>query len=84
MSLTNYIAQSVMGSFIYYGYGLGLYAYTGATYSVLIGLGLFVLQLIFCHYWLKKYKQGPFEYLWSHATWFDGNKNLKFIFANKT
>jgi uncharacterized protein len=73
-----------MGSFIYYGYGLGLYAYTGATYSVLIGLGLFVLQLIFCHYWLKKYKQGPFEYLWSHATWFDGNKNLKFIFANKT
>jgi uncharacterized protein len=69
MSLTNYIAQSVMGSFIYYGYGLGLYEYTGATYSVFIGLALFVLQLIFCHWWLKNHKQGPFEYLWSRATW---------------
>lgn len=37
MSLTNYIMQSVIGSFIYYGYGLGLYFYTGASYALLIG-----------------------------------------------
>jgi uncharacterized protein len=69
MSLTNYLAQSILGSFIYYGYGLGLYKYTGATYCMLIGLGLFVIQLTFCHWWLKNHKQGPFEYLWSRATW---------------
>jgi uncharacterized protein len=69
MSLTNYLAQSILGSFIYYGYGLGLYKYTGATYCMLIGLGLFAIQLTFCHWWLKNHKQGPFEYLWSRATW---------------
>jgi uncharacterized protein len=79
MSLTNYLTQSVMGSFIYYGYGLGLYEYTGATHCVLIGLGLFALQLTFCHWWLKNHKQGPFEYLWSRATWIEGNKNFKLI-----
>jgi uncharacterized protein len=83
MSLTNYITQSVIGSFIYFGYGLGLYAYTGATYSVLIGLGLFVLQLSFCHWWLKNHKQGPFEYLWSRATWIERHKNLNLFPAIK-
>ncbi len=69
MSLTNYIAQSIMGTFVYYGYGLGLYQYTGATYCLLIGLVLFTIQLIFCRWWLKRYKQGPLEKLWHRATW---------------
>lgn len=68
MSLTNYIIQSIIGSFIYYGYGLGLYKYTGATHSLLIGLIMFALQLQFCKWWLKTHKQGPFEYLWRRAT----------------
>jgi uncharacterized protein len=69
MSLTNYIAQSIMGTLVYYGYGLGLYQYTGATYSLLIGLLLFTLQLLFCKWWLRTHKQGPLEHLWHRATW---------------
>lgn len=69
MSLTNYIMQSVVGSFIYYRYGLGLVEYTGATFSLLIGILLFVLQISFCTWWLKTHRQGPFEYLWHKATW---------------
>jgi len=69
MSLTNYILQSIVGSFIYYEYGLGWYKYTGASHCLVIGLFLFSIQLIFCHIWLKYYQQGPFEYLWSKATW---------------
>jgi uncharacterized protein len=69
MSLTNYIAQSIMGTFVYYGYGLGLYKYTGATYCLLIGLLLFTLQLFFCRWWLSRHKQGPLENLWHRATW---------------
>ena len=38
MSLSNYMIQSIVGSFIYYGFGLGLYKYTGATYCLLIGI----------------------------------------------
>ncbi|WP_281299133.1 DUF418 domain-containing protein [Flavobacterium limnophilum] len=74
MSLTNYILQSIVGCFIYYRYGLGLVEYTGATYSLLIGIGLFILQLFFCKWWLAKYKQGPLEYIWHKATWISFGK----------
>jgi len=74
MSLTNYILQSVVGCFIYYRYGLGLVEYTGATYSLLIGISLFILQLYFCKWWLSKHRQGPLEYLWHKATWISFGK----------
>jgi uncharacterized protein len=74
MSLTNYIMQSIVGAFIYYKYGLGLFEYTGATYCLLIGISLFLLQLTFCTWWLKTHKQGPLEYLWHKATWISFNK----------
>jgi uncharacterized protein len=69
MSLTNYILQSIVGCFIYYRYGLGLVEYTGATYSLLIGITLFILQLSFCKWWLSNHRQGPLEYIWHKATW---------------
>lgn len=69
MSLTNYIMQSVIGSFIYYGYGIGMYQWTGATYSLLIGSSLCVAQLLFCRWWLSRYSKGPLEWSWHRATW---------------
>ena len=69
MSLTNYIMQSMIGSFIYYRYGLGLFEYAGSTCSLLIGIVLFALQLRLCTWWLQKHKQGPLEKLWHKATW---------------
>lgn len=69
MSLSNYIMQSMIGSFIYYGFGLGLYQYTGATYSVTIGIVLAVLQGLFSAWWMKRYKRGPLETIWHKATW---------------
>ncbi|TLX74704.1 DUF418 domain-containing protein [Labilibacter sediminis] len=69
MSLSNYIIQSVLGGFIYYGFGLGLYQYTGSTYAVLIGLVLTVLLGLFCNWWGKRFKHGPFEAIWHYLTW---------------
>jgi uncharacterized protein len=69
MSLSNYIMQSIIGSFIYYGFGLGLYKYTGATYCLLIGIVLAVLQGFFSAGWMKKHKQGPLETIWHNLTW---------------
>lgn len=74
MSLTNYISQSIIGGFIYYGFGLALYRVTGATASIFIGLFIFTLLLLFSYYWLARNKQGPLEYLWKKGTWI-GNKN---------
>lgn len=69
MSLSNYIMQSIIGSIIYYGFGLGLYQYTGATYSLLIGFVLATLQWAFSTWWMKNHKQGPLETIWHKATW---------------
>ena len=61
MSLTNYLSQSIIGSFIYFGYGLSLYSELGVAASFGVGIVLFILQLGFCHWWLKNHKQGPLK-----------------------
>lgn len=74
MSLSNYILQSIIGSFIFYGYGLGLYKYTGATYCLFIGLFLAILQGYFSSWWIKKHNQGPLESIWHKLTWIGSNR----------
>lgn len=69
MSLTNYIAQSVIGALIYFPFGLYLAPYCGATLSLLIGMCTFLLQVVFCRWWLASHKQGPLETLWHRWTW---------------
>lgn len=74
MSLSNYIMQSIVGSFIYYGIGLGLYKYTGATYCVMIGAVLAILQGFFSAWWMKHHKRGPLETIWHKLTWIGTNR----------
>jgi len=69
MSLSNYMIQSMLGSFIYYGFGLGLYKYTGASYCLIIGIGLATFQWFFSSWWLKNHKYGPLEGIWHKLTW---------------
>nr|WP_315157555.1 DUF418 domain-containing protein [uncultured Flavobacterium sp.] len=47
--------------------------------SLLIGIILFVPQLLFCTWWLKNHKQGPLEYIWHKSTWISFGKNKKFL-----
>ena len=74
MSLTNYLTQSMIGAMLFYNWGFGLYKHLGITYSFLLGIGLFVLQLFFCRWWLKHHSHGPFEYIWKKATWIQFKK----------
>lgn len=74
MSLTNYLSQSLIGGFLFYNWGLGLYQYTGITVCILIGIGVFFLQFFFCRWWLRSHRQGPLEWLWKKATWIKFSK----------
>ena len=69
MSLTNYLSQSLIGSFLFYNWGLGLYKYTGITVCFLMGIGIFLIQFFFCHWWLRSHRHGPLEWLWKKSTW---------------
>jgi uncharacterized protein len=69
MSLTNYVTQSIIGSFLYFGYGLGLHAKCGITASFCIGIVFLVLQVSFAHWWMARHKRGPLESIWHKLTW---------------
>ena len=69
MSLTNYLSQSIIGGFVFYHWGLGLYQYCGHTVSLLMGFACIALQYLFCRWWLKSHSHGPFESLWRKLTW---------------
>ena len=69
MSLTNYLLQSIIGSFIFCGYGLGCYRLVGITYAVLIGLAMVVVQYLFGRYWFRNHPRGPLEGLWRKLSW---------------
>ncbi len=69
MSLTHFISQSLIGSFLFYGWGLALYRYCNRTESFLLGVAVVALQWTFSYFWLKKHKRGPLEQIWHKLTW---------------
>lgn len=64
MTLTNYIAQSVIGIGIFYGVGLGLHGQIRPVFTVLLTIALFILQVLFSWWWLGRYRVGPLERVW--------------------
>lgn len=68
MSLTFYISQSIVMVPIFYGFGLGAFRTWGPFNSLMLGIVLWILQVLLANYWLKKYNFGPFEWLWRVAT----------------
>jgi len=64
MAFTNYVAQSVIFGWIFYGYGLGLFGRLGITQAFAIGIAVYVGQVLFSAWWLRRYHYGPLEWLW--------------------
>ena len=69
MALTNYVMQSIIGTFIYFGWGLGYIGQFGALICFLLGIGVIIIQTVFSKYWLKSFKYGPLEWLWRCGTY---------------
>ena len=69
MSLTNYLTQSIIGGFVFYNWGLGMFRYSGHASSLLLGALCVALQFMFCRWWLKNHSHGPFETVWRKLTW---------------
>ncbi len=71
MSLTAYVLQSMIGGFVFFGYGLGIGPSMLHTKSLAIGILLFAILFYFCKFWINKFGQGPLEKLWHKLTWID-------------
>lgn len=64
MSFTIYIMQTVIATTLFYSYGFGLYGTIDLWTGTVIGVGIYIVQLLFACIWFKKFSQGPLEALW--------------------
>jgi len=64
MAFSNYIGQSLFFGWIFFGYGLGLFGIMSIGRAAVIGLSLYVLQVLYSRWWLGRFRYGPVEWLW--------------------
>ncbi len=64
MAFTNYLAQSVICTAIFYGHGLGLFMQTDRLGQILVVLAVWVAMPIWSRAWLARFRFGPAEWLW--------------------
>jgi uncharacterized protein len=68
-ALSNYLFQSLICIFIFYGVGLGYAGTMGYSGILLVALVLFTWQIIFSTFWLRYFRFGPVEWTWRQLTY---------------
>jgi uncharacterized protein len=62
-SLTVYLLQSLILSWVFSGYGLGLYGELGAAQCTLIAIVTGLATITFASFWRTRFSRGPFEWV---------------------
>jgi uncharacterized protein len=68
MAFTSYLGQSVIGVFLFYGVGFGLWGTMGLAQLWAVAVAAYAVQVLFCSFWLTSFRQGPIEWLWGCLT----------------
>lgn len=61
-ALSNYILQSLICTFIFFGIGFGLMGQLTPTQTIIIAFAIFLIQCLFSYLWLNHFKYGPLEW----------------------
>ena len=69
-ALTNYVFQSIIGTSILFGWGLGMIGEWRNIYLFVLAIVIIGLQIVLSKWWLQKFKYGPLEWLWRSAAYF--------------
>ncbi|GEK58927.1 hypothetical protein CHL76_06490 [Marinococcus halophilus] len=69
LALTNYLMQTIIAVLLFHGYGLGLFGEVSVTGGFITALVIYIVQLAGSHWYMKKFSQGPIEYLWRKWTY---------------
>ena len=69
MAFSNYILDTVLCTFIFYGWGLGYFGKVSRTGQFGIVLAIWALQLIVSPLWLDRFQFGPLEWMWRSLTY---------------
>ncbi len=69
MALTNYIAQSLLCTLIFYGYGLAFFGRINSAAGLALALLIWLAQIPLSALWLRYFRFGPLEWLWRSLTY---------------
>ncbi len=69
MALSNYLLQSILGVAIFWGYGFALFGRVERFDLWGFILGIWILQLLWSPWWLRRFQFGPAEWLWRTLTY---------------
>jgi uncharacterized protein len=68
MALSNYVMQTLIGTFLLFNFGFGLLGELSNTQALGIAVVLIVTQIWLSNVWLKWFRYGPIEWLWRSGT----------------
>ena len=68
-ALSNYLLQSVVGTLIFYNYGLGLFGQVSAAFGFFLSIVIFATQIRLSEWWFDSHQFGPMERLWRTLTY---------------
>jgi uncharacterized protein len=63
-AFTNYLGTSIVMTFVFYGWGLGLFGTLGRAELWLVVFAMWALMLAWSKPWLDRFRYGPFEWMW--------------------
>jgi uncharacterized protein len=69
MSLSVYLAQTLMFTTLFYGYGYGQAFRLGPAAVTAWAAIFFVAQVVACRWWSRRFRFGPAEWLWRSLTY---------------
>lgn len=69
MTLTFYVAQSLIWVPVFYGFGLGAWATLPQATALWLGVGFLIVQAVLAQLWFKGFVYGPLEWLWRAGTY---------------
>jgi len=69
MAFSNYIAQSLICTTLFYGYGFGLFGRLDYAEQLLVVAAVWAAQLAWSPWWLARFHFGPAEWAWRSLTY---------------
>lgn len=64
VALSAYLLQSLLCTFVFYSWGLGLFGKLSPAGLVFVIAGAWIADILFAFVWLRFFRMGPVEWLW--------------------
>jgi uncharacterized protein len=68
-ALSNYLLQSIVGTLMFYSYGLGFFGKVGPALLLIPTVLVYALQAVISPWWVARFHFGPAEWVWRSLTY---------------